>query len=251
MIAWTGRAGGGLWARRYLGVTSGQECGGRAAAGLLWCSPGKSGGPFCWGPRCCFLTLFSFPSLALGQGARHRNLLRRAGGLPVAFRPLAEKLSTPRCAPGILWGGFPCPTCAVVSGRSAGALLVAVPEPQDPGAPGSTSLSRLGPRQVRQAGAKHPACLGWVCARGGVCMAPALWGAGSFPWGWSQTPQRLWAMPGGEGGLGEGQEDGGQVWGVPRRVSASRGFSSVSSPCRRPRAGSDPAQVPAWQCRPG
>lgn len=58
-------------------------------------------------------------------------------------------------------------------------------------------------------------------------------------------------MPGGEGGLGEGQEDGGQVWGVPRRVSASRGFFSVSSPCRRPRAGSDPAQVPAWQCRPG
>lgn len=64
-------------------------------------------------------------------------------------------------------------------------------------------------------------------------------------------------VPGGDGGaLGASStlqpEDGGTgLGGVTRGVSASSGFSSVSSPRRRLRTGSDPAQVPAWQCCPG
>lgn len=82
----------------------------------------------------------------------------------------------------------------------------------------------------------------------GVFLAPALlWSR--FCWSWS-------------GGCGRSPERGlgppvpppwrmrGQVWGVPCGVAVSSGFS-VSSPCRSPRAGSEPAQVPAWQCCPG
>lgn len=84
--------------------------------------------------------------------------------------------------------------------------------------------------------------------RSGVCLAPALRGAGSAgagaeaagdPRSTARGPpvSPRWRMRG-------------QVWGVPCGVPVSSGFS-LSSPCRSPRAGSEPAQVPAWQCRPG
>lgn len=90
--------------------------------------------------------LFSFLSLALGQVAWRRTLLQRAGGVVVlVFRLLAERFGAPRCTPGILQGGFSCLLC-VISSWNTHALLMAVLEPRDPSAPGSASLSGLGPR---------------------------------------------------------------------------------------------------------
>lgn len=121
MIACIGRAGGGLWDWSYLGVTSGQECGG-GAAGLLLCSPRKSRGPAAASQ--CFS-----PPVPPPPASR---------GVVVVVHMLMERFGAPQCTAGILWGGFSCPMCGV-SGRSTGAVL----EPPDPSAPGSASLSRL------------------------------------------------------------------------------------------------------------
>lgn len=61
------------------------------------------------------------------------------------FCLLMERFGAPQCTLGTLQGGFSCPLC-VVRSWSTRALLMAVLEPQDPGTPGSSSLSRLGPR---------------------------------------------------------------------------------------------------------
>lgn len=132
-----------------------------------------------WAPFCCFPLLFSFlvpiPCFGAGDVAENPSPGSRRG--LVAFRLLAVAFGTPRC---VLWGSFWCPLC-LVSGGSTHVLLMAVQIPGILGAPGSASLSGLGPRPVRQAGVRCPAWLGWICARGGVCV---LWGAGLFLWHW-------------------------------------------------------------------
>lgn len=70
---WDRGAGAGL-ARRYRGVTSGQECAARLQG---FCCAGLRESP---APCCCFPMLFPFPSLALGWVVWQRILLRQAGG---------------------------------------------------------------------------------------------------------------------------------------------------------------------------
>lgn len=82
---WDQGAGAGL-ARRYRGVTSGQEC----AAGLWgFCCAGLRESP---APCCCFSMLFPFPSLALGRVVWQRILLWRAGGMVVLVLLLVERV---------------------------------------------------------------------------------------------------------------------------------------------------------------
>lgn len=206
---WDQGAGAGL-ARRYRGVTSGQEC----AAGLWgFCCAGLRESP---APCCCFSMLFPFPSLALGRVVWQRILFQRAGGMVVLSSCLWRRLVQSRHSLGGVF--LPLVGCLLldhqlralgdlllnpadllravlepldcISSWSIRAQLMAVPEPwapvsgwssgagliesQDPipgwspsalltaepwspGTPSSPSLSRLGPRGVRQARAKRPA----------------------------------------------------------------------------------------------
>lgn len=82
---WDRGAGAGL-ARRYRGVTSGQEC-----AAWLWgfCCAGLRESP---APCCCFPVLYPFPSLALGRVMWQRILLWRAGGMVVVVLLLVVRV---------------------------------------------------------------------------------------------------------------------------------------------------------------
>lgn len=68
------RGAGARVARRYRGVTSGQECTARLRS---FCCAGLRESP---APCCCFLMLFPFPSFALGWMVWQRILLWRNGG---------------------------------------------------------------------------------------------------------------------------------------------------------------------------